>query len=608
MTDKIFALRKALTQSEKERRLFSKKGKTNSIIQGARVVECQQNAVELRKLILQWETLERQKRKAVSDLNTEMNLTKLSFKKLNLKPQKSNEEEDLETITNETNPVGFRFRSNGDIRETQHVSKTAMKPTIEALKGQSDIQQTSTRSKSKQEDEISGESLVTPFGESDESDESEKIDYNEEIAKLEKTVKELSEDVLKRSNSKAAKQYLRAHTREDHSSSYADTRALHYMQMHQNDRWASLPSRTDFGRYSRTDRQMHKKYSLKANCVACELRLKQNDTDKIQSKSLNKPCGRKWNITSRVKDDSKNIGSQWDMSYLKSKMKRQADERKKREVASYEDSSKEKQEAPDIDTSTQNYSTLTVDFCKAPKVWSRSEHDTKSDRLRPKTAQSLRTEVHYHSTEERYQHMMQRALLSSHDGESFDTLKGSNASKCRLQSAPNIGASSARSKSQMSRREVGEIRKTYKEKLVEKARMDAKASDERVNHFLMSLKDKENIDGKSTSSLNHKSSGASIESGDSSDSTEYIPYRKSAWTSSHPTLQQKMAPRMVKADDFKKKSASVIKSNQLRRTSTSLFQNESSKKRRKALTLEQSFKELKDCRYLRNPSRPSVDE
>ena len=82
-------------------------------VQGARIVECPQNTVELRMLIDKLSSIEKNKRRRISNLDSERYLMKLKYKEL-LTGKATTMSEDMLLL-----PPGFRYHANGEPKKVK---------------------------------------------------------------------------------------------------------------------------------------------------------------------------------------------------------------------------------------------------------------------------------------------------------------------------------------------------------------------------------------------------------------------------------------------------------------------------------------------------------
>ena len=262
------------------------------------LLECSRNAVELNKLVNQWELLEREKVKLLKYISHEQGLLIRSLQKYQ---SKENDKTKSIYLAETKNTPGFRFRSNGDIRAS---SKSA--PILHITDEEKDEQK---------EDSIVNSTGRKPGPDHDRRDRNvlkqrsdyESINYENEINELESVIKDICNCLVKlkvslthNASGGNIKTFLRAHTNEYVpllDSGKADMNNF----AHPNDRFAFKP-----GSSCTRDTYLHKhkiKTPSHRSCIGCQIRLKQEHEGltrmkRSQSESLSK---RRWSYVPQGK-------------------------------------------------------------------------------------------------------------------------------------------------------------------------------------------------------------------------------------------------------------------------------------------------------------------
>ena len=282
-------LRRSMTQSEKHRQFVDKDSPyynsltTNAASQyrGAQIVECPQNVVELRKLLLACQHIERDRKKSISRINNEKQLMRKTYKR-NL----SAEELVKEGSTFDLAP-GFRFKRNGDLKSSDSKTTTREKSVANIEKRLSSL------FISRYKRTVSQEQL-SPGGDAGTvARKLSRAEINREISQIEKELRELktNSNIVNINNRIISVKDQLSHVKISVKSS--DTKKeVSRLQKPEKPNLRPKSNETKKKKEFSTDR-FSRKFS-RMNCAACEARLKHSSTDISEKgrKTSSKPAVR----------------------------------------------------------------------------------------------------------------------------------------------------------------------------------------------------------------------------------------------------------------------------------------------------------------------------
>ncbi|XP_033740918.1 uncharacterized protein LOC117327827 [Pecten maximus] len=323
----------------------------------AKLIECPQNAVELSKLIQEWDEIDKKKFKVLEEARRNQRVllhtlgSRYSFSKHVSGLSSASDLRDVKLP-----PPGFRYHSNGlpklslvpdqdrfpeytpsqswlDLkfegneekfvrplsppRHHLHDKDLDISETpIENVSGNVSLSSVNSDAQTTETDKyVQGESRIT-IAKIEKQEPSYHIDYENEIKNLENIIKEINEDLEKNNidlyeNSGSAKgkvyAFLRAHARGDKVS------LKQLVEPHEssrpNDRFAILPGSSTFdvrdslGKSKSLKSDLHKrKINTRnhGNCVACVCRIKHDNAALTQKrKDVSKMVLKRWNSSTR---------------------------------------------------------------------------------------------------------------------------------------------------------------------------------------------------------------------------------------------------------------------------------------------------------------------
>ena len=128
---KLNELKSSLLDTEKRRHLSISDRVSRSksrTVRPARIIECSQNVVELRKLIKELDKIEKDKKKTLSKIQNEKLKVEQEYACINnVKPSMFSRSHKIKDTVNFQINAGFRYKSNGDPKKLK--SKSAIKVT-----------------------------------------------------------------------------------------------------------------------------------------------------------------------------------------------------------------------------------------------------------------------------------------------------------------------------------------------------------------------------------------------------------------------------------------------------------------------------------------------
>lgn len=297
----IFAPRKALQDAQ---------NKIGHAYFDPTVLECSRNAVELTKLVSAWEDIEKEKVRILRSLDREQEQLRRSLKR-NLRRHDDDgtfrnditaSNEAIETVDGKAVPPGFRFRSNGEIK---NVSQMTL-PLADLDVGSADCSEDDSDPEfdrvfckrtihHRRLDRVNSSLPGTS------REHSGPIDYATAIEELQLVIDDLVNELVKSqrklSKSTLGNTYLRGHSRD---SIAVKEYAKREEQKSPNDRFAFKPgasNREDLHR-KRVNTPTHR------TCTGCMFKLKQesDDLDRIRkSREAKSNVKRQWSYVPRGK-------------------------------------------------------------------------------------------------------------------------------------------------------------------------------------------------------------------------------------------------------------------------------------------------------------------
>ncbi|KAL4240951.1 hypothetical protein ACF0H5_001734 [Mactra antiquata] len=243
------------------------------------LLECSRNAVELTKLVQQWENIDKEKAKFVRDLRREQNALAKSFRKNislgNVCQDETDSSEGIETTDGRPIPPGFRFRSNGEIKSMTSLLLYQEDETKDSCNSLSTACNNKSLANvaSKRKDITKEQSLY------------HSVDYQKEIEELEGVINEMSSRLstckLSGSSATGSKCYLRSHSHDVSKASFSNTEY-------------KLTERLKTSRERKLHQYMIKTPCSRA-CSGCQYKLKpKSDTTQIVRKEDKDIMNRRW--------------------------------------------------------------------------------------------------------------------------------------------------------------------------------------------------------------------------------------------------------------------------------------------------------------------------
>lgn len=239
------------------------------------LLECSRNAVELTKLVNEWENIDKEKEKFVRDLKREQNAITKSFKR-NHSAHKCDREvvqssEGIESTDGKQIPPGFRFRSNGEIKSVTSLAR--YQDDNADVNDRAGSSQSLSRVSSSNKDFSKDNSFYVS------------VDYQKEIEELEGVIENISTKLstckVSGSSTNGNKCYLRSHSHDVDNATFINPNSNHSYPL--------LATR------SRKLHQSMIKTPCSRLCCGCQYKIKLKDDDAQITKKQDKDIlNRRW--------------------------------------------------------------------------------------------------------------------------------------------------------------------------------------------------------------------------------------------------------------------------------------------------------------------------
>lgn len=273
------------------------KKKLGVIYFDSKLIECPQNAVELTKLLKEWDELDKQKYKIVEETKRKQRILLKSINSHYAVKESTTsleKESDVCLVDVKLPPAGFRFHSDGEpklkqveldssLSSTVSFARTPSRVTSGGLYSSQDLNLNMKKSSTKSLNNSSDGRI--PKIDSD-------IDYKKEIQQLESVIDDLTTDLA---NSRLTEEYERKFDIKSHSMSFLRAHSRDKIGI-SNHRYYFDPSPSSSFKHGTMGKRSIENKSHNS-CTACQFKLKHSTADYEKLKNvLTKPCLRKWHI------------------------------------------------------------------------------------------------------------------------------------------------------------------------------------------------------------------------------------------------------------------------------------------------------------------------